>query len=261
MGQSHQAGHLQDQGWVFILVDRGPLGLLPPLWERVQPAQLCEEPRLGNNPQTPESILQKLTPKYAHELPGSVREVSLLFLVSGKLRTRDCRDFCRDPLLLSHSHGRQSQKKTSAKVKDILTKSSSVMFLDKWPSPQRGRRLSSIQTPGEGWVLRGNTCWVRELPPVFSSQRSNSNLERDWDSRQNSPEQWIAFIFFTVYSWCDSPPWMLENQRQSNQRPGAVVWFFLLSGMYTQAPVWTSVPTDPCWIPPRTQNIPKGPCK
>lgn len=96
----------------------------------MQPDQLCEEPRLGNSPQSPLSVLQKLTPKYAHELHGGTSQVSLLLLISGKLRTRNCRDLCRDPLSLSLSHGLHSQNASSAKVKEIVTKSSSVIYLD-----------------------------------------------------------------------------------------------------------------------------------
>lgn len=158
-----------------------PLRLLFLLWKDLWPAKLCEVPRLGNSPQNSPSVLHKFPPRYTHEPSGGTSQVSLLSLIGEKLRTRKCRDFSKDSLSLSLTKCKLSRENSNRK-------SSSVIFLSKWPSSTERHEAQLCPDPWERLGLEGQYLWAGEFNPAFSSQMGNSNLKRIWNSRQSFPK-------------------------------------------------------------------------
>lgn len=139
-------------------------------------------------------------------------------------------------------------------------KSPTVMLLNKWPSPQRGRRLGSTQSPGKCRVSRGRTCWVGEPQPAFSSQTGDSDLKRNLKSKTKLPQATNCF-----HSLHYSFLMRFTAQSVRNRKSKTGVWIqALLWFPYSPTCDFSPQPCPPALPPPtvgshlRSLNIPKG---
>lgn len=132
----------------------------------MEPTKLCELPRLENSLQNSWSVLQKFSPKYAQELSGGTSQV--LALTGEKLRTRNYSNFSKDLLSLT----KWKKKKNSQNQENSYRKSSSAIFLNKDPVPQRGMCKAGSSAPLRGFQL-SRLKWVIPTPEASEIPKNN----------------------------------------------------------------------------------------